>query len=93
MARRTTNADVNARKKVLERIKRIEEGLTKAREYLESDKHANWSVFRPLFVGKVVSGNAAPPHKDWVKNVFIPRRERALRYAEKILQRLDENDG
>lgn len=25
----------------------------------------------------------APPHKDWIKNVFIPNREKAIRKAEK----------
>ena len=74
---------MNAKKKdVLERIKRLEESITKGREYLESGKHANWQGFRPLFYGKVRSGKEVPPHKDWVKNVFLPRKERALRDAE-----------
>ncbi len=81
---------MNAKEKaVLERIKRIEEAITKGREYLESGKHADWRGFRPLFNTKVKSGKAVPPHRDWVKNVFLPRRERALRQAEKVLRRLE----
>jgi hypothetical protein len=80
---------MNAKKTVLERIKRFEEAITKGREYLESGKHANWQGFRPLFNAKVRSGKAVPPHKDWVKNVFLPRTERALRHAEKVLLRLE----
>lgn len=81
---------MNPKKKaVLERIKRLEDAITKGREYLESGKHANWNGFRPLFHANVKDGKRLPPHKDWVKNVFLPRRERALRYAEKVLEGLD----
>jgi hypothetical protein len=75
-------------KAVLDRIKRLEEAIAKGREYLESGIHANWHGFRPLFYGKVRDGKELPPHKDWVKNVFLPRRERALRQAQKVLARL-----
>ena len=74
---------------ILDRIKTLDEAITKGREYLESGAHADWHGFRPLFVTKMREGKALPPHKDWVKNVFLPRRERALRYAEKVLERLD----
>ena len=62
---------MNPKKKaVLDRIKRLEEAITKGREYLESGKHAQWRGFRPLFDAKVRDGKILPPHKDWVKNVF-----------------------
>jgi hypothetical protein len=81
---------MNAKKKaVLDRIKHLEEAITKAREYLESGAQSGWRGFRPLFTAKMRGGNQLPPHKDWVRNVFLPRRERALRYAEKILERLE----
>ena len=80
---------INAKKKaVLERIESIEQSICKAKEYLESGKHARWSGFRPLFVRKFKDGKELPPHKDWVKNVFLPHYESALRSAEKILERL-----
>lgn len=72
---------------VLERIKSLEEAITKGREYLERGKHADWHGFRPLFTPKVRDGKRLPPHRDWVKNVFLPGRERALRQAEKALNR------
>ncbi len=77
------------RKAVLDRIKRLEEAITKAQEYLESGKHADWHGFRPLFNVKVRGGKILPPHKDWVKNVFLPRRERALKHSQKVLEKLN----
>ncbi len=80
---------MNSKKKaILDRIKHLEEAIAKGHEYLESEKHAHWSGFRPLFVNKVRDGKVLPPHKDWVKNVFIPKKEKALRKAEKIVERL-----
>lgn len=76
------------KKAVLERIESIEQGIVKAREYLESGKHADWSGFRPMFVRKIKDGKELAPHKDWVKNVFLPRMEKALRRAEKVVERL-----
>ena len=78
----------NKKATVLERIESIEQAIVRAREYLESGKHANWSGFRPLFVYKLKDGKALPPHKDWVRNVFLPRMEKALRRAEKLADRL-----
>lgn len=37
---------------VVARIKRLEDAINKANEYLESGKHANWNGFRPLFTSK-----------------------------------------
>ena len=75
-------------KSVLDRIKRHEEAITKAREYLEGGKHADWHGFRPLFDRKLRDGKPLPPHKDWVRNVFLRNRERALRESEKVLAKL-----
>ena len=81
---------MDAKKKaVLNRIERLEGAIIKGREYLESGKHANWGGFRPVFYGKVRAGKELPPHRDWVKNVFLRRQERALKYAEKVLKRLE----
>ena len=77
-------------KAILDRIKRIDEAIVKAHEYLETGAHADWHGFRPLFAVKTKDGKALPPHKDWVKNVFIPRHEKALRNAQKIMARLDK---
>ncbi len=80
------------KKAILDRIKHLEEAIAKGRGYLESGKHANWHGFRPLFAAKVRDGKTLPPHKDWVKNVFLPRRERALRMAQKTLEELIQRD-
>ena len=77
-------------KTLIDRIGRIEEGIAKGREYLESGKHADWQGFRPLFVDKIRDGKVLPPHKDWVKNVFLPNHEKALMAANKLLERLAE---
>lgn len=76
------------KKAVLDRIEHLEEAITKGREYLESGRHADWRGFRPLFAPKVRNDKELPPHRDWVKNVFLPRRERALTRAEKALEKL-----
>jgi len=81
------------RKAVLDRIESLEQAIRKAREYLESGEHANWSGFRPLFDRRLRDGTELPPHKDWVKNVFLPRTEKALNRAEKILERLHASRG
>jgi hypothetical protein len=77
------------RKAVLDRIKHLEEAIAKGRAYLQTGEHAHWHGFRPLFADKVRDGKALPPHKDWVKNVFLPNRERALRRAQKVLDKLE----
>ncbi len=77
-------------KAILERIKTLEEAITKGREYLESGAHADWQMFQPLFVKKMRDGKALPPHRDWVKNVFLPNSERALKRAEELLERLPQ---
>jgi hypothetical protein len=81
---------MNSKKKaILDRIKHLEDAIAKGREYLVSGKHAHWHGFRPLFVDKVRDGEILPPHKDWVKNVFLPRREMDLREAQEKLERLE----
>jgi hypothetical protein len=79
------------RNAVLKRIEVLQEAIRKAKEYLESGKHANWKRFRPLFDRRLRDGKELPPHKDWVKNVFLPRREKALSRAETILDRLSQD--
>ena len=76
------------RKAVLDRIESLEQAIGRAREYLESGKHAHWRGFRSLFNPKLRDGKEMPPHKDGVKNVFLPHMEKELIRAEKILERL-----
>jgi hypothetical protein len=76
------------RKAVLSRIGSLNEAIRRATEYLESGKHADWHQFKPWFGRK----SELPPHKDWVKNVFLPRMARSLAYSEKVLERLDEHE-
>lgn len=80
---------MNAKKKaILDRIAHHEDAIVKAREYLENGANAHWHGFRPLFTSKSKAGKSLPPHKDWVRNVFLPRREAALRYAYEKLEAL-----
>ncbi|MFT4547807.1 MAG: hypothetical protein ACI9MB_001755, partial [Verrucomicrobiales bacterium] len=68
---------------ILERIRRLEEAIAKAHEFLESGAHASWHGFRPLFVPKLdETGQQLPPHPDWITSIFLPRREKALKLAE-----------
>ena len=81
---------VNSKEKdVLDRIKHLEDAIAKAREFVESGKNANWHGFRPLFSAKVRDGKSLPPHRDWVKNVFLPQRQKALRQAHIVLAQLN----
>jgi hypothetical protein len=81
---------VNYKKEAVQRrIKSIEDDIAKAQEYLETGAHAHWHGFRPALKSKIVDGKESPPHKDWVKNVFLPSRERALKKAEKLLDRFE----
>jgi hypothetical protein len=68
-------------KALLDRIKHYEDAVAKAREYLKTGAHAHWHGFRPLLVDKVKDGKVLPPHRDWVKNVFLPSQEMALAIA------------
>lgn len=78
---------------VLARIESLNTSIRKANEYLESGEHANWAGFRPLFDCKLKDGKEMPPHKDWVRNVFLRRMERSLQKAEKTLWRLERESG
>jgi hypothetical protein len=75
-------------KAVLARISRIEEAILKSYEYLATGKHAHWNGFRAWFSQKVRNGKELPPHRDWVKNVFLLRQQRALREAEIALEKV-----
>jgi len=77
---------------ILERILHLEQDILRANEFLNSGKHAHWQKFSPLFVKKLKDGKELPPHRDWVKNVFLPHRERSLARAQKVLERL-ESEG
>jgi len=80
------------RKVILDRIASFENAIRIAKEFLESGKHADWSGFRPHFVHKLKDGKEQPPHKDWVRRVYLPRMEIALGRAEKTLERLGEKE-
>jgi hypothetical protein len=81
------------RKAILDRIKHLEDAILRAREYLKSEQNASWHGFRPLFSSKTREGKTLPPHKDWVRGVFLPKSENALLHAYKKLERLsDVND-
>ncbi len=80
---------MNAKKKaILDRIKHLEDAIAKGREFLECGKHAHWHGFRPLFVDKAKDGKIAQPHKNWMKNVFLPRCEKALKINQDRLDKL-----
>jgi hypothetical protein len=81
------------KKTILDRIGSIEDALVRARAYLETGAHADWHAFRPLFTPKLRDGKELPPHKDWVKNVFLPRMARALRQSERSLERISRDAG
>lgn len=78
-------------KALLARIARLQEAITKGNEYLETGRHADWNGFRPLFTRKVRNDQTLPPHRDWVKNVFLRRIGKELSRAEKALDRLEQS--
>jgi hypothetical protein len=85
---------MNAKQKAVQaRIESLEQALRMAGEYLENGAHASWHGFQPLFTRKLKEGKAVPPHQDWVRNVFIPRKQSALIEAEAALQRLSEREA
>ena len=75
-------------KAILDRIKHLEDAISKGREFLETGKHGDWHRFQPMFVNKVGRDGVLPPHRDWIKNVFLPRQENLLKHAEKSLESL-----
>ncbi len=77
------------KKEIEKRISILEEEITKAQEYLEVDAHAHWHKFRPLFSKKLQNGKEVKPHKDWVRNVFLPGREKMLNKAERTLDKFE----
>ena len=83
-------SSIGKRKAILQRIQSLEKAIRMSLEYLETGKHEHWRGFRPLFNRKVQDGKELPPHKDWVRNFFLPRAEKALSQAEKLLERLAE---
>ena len=80
---------MNSKKRaILEQIKHLVDAIAKGEEYLENGNHANWTGFRPFFSPKVRDGKELPPHKDWIRNVFLPRQEKELRRVRKLLEKL-----
>jgi len=77
------------KKAILNRIRSHEDALTKAQEYLETGAHSDWRGFRAFFTPKTRDGREVPPHRDWVKNVFIPYCEKAIHLAERKLDRFE----
>jgi hypothetical protein len=90
--RRRQKNNEAARADLIRRITKFEEAITKGNEYLASGEHAHWRGFRPLFVTKTRDGKELPPHRDWVKNVYLPRLEKALNWAERVLERLTQSE-
>lgn len=86
-----TKQSAESRREILERIDLMEQHILKSRKYLESRKHAQWIGFRPLFAKKVKNGVELPPHKDWVKNVFLPSRQKELNRLEKLIEQFESN--
>ncbi|MCB1841216.1 MAG: hypothetical protein KDI61_13290 [Alphaproteobacteria bacterium] len=80
---------VYKKKAILERIKSLEDALAKAQEYLETGAHAEWHGFRAYFKPKIKDGQEVPPHREWVKNVFIRNCEKAIQEAERKLDKFD----
>ena len=68
-----------------------EDQLKLAHRYLGTDEGSDLRIFRPLFDNKRdASGDALPPHKDWVKHLFIRRREKAIVRLHKLLRRIGD---
>lgn len=81
-----------SRKLLLDRIEWLEDRITKGREYLQTGAHADWRGFEPLFDEKKKDGKTLPPHPDWVRNWFLPRHEKALNRAEKMLEKFEREN-
>ncbi len=80
-------------KAVTDRIEQIKKNLLIGYEFLATGAHGNWHGFKPLYVEKTKDGIALPPHRDWVKNVFIAELERSLVKAEKKLETIEKQDN
>jgi hypothetical protein len=75
------------------RIKTIEEAIRMAKEYLESGAHVHSKAFRPIFTPKYKDGKELPPHKDWVRHVYLRHMEKQLSQTEKRLWQLDRESN
>lgn len=75
-------------KPILDRIKHLEDAISKSREYLKTGAHAHWHGFQPLFFNKARDGEVLPPNKDWIRKAFLPSREKALKKAQDTLEKL-----
>jgi len=77
-----------SRAAVLKSIDNINRDIRRAEEYLSGSALTTMRGLRPLSVRKRSGGKDLPPHKDWVRNVYLRGRKKALIYAEKLLERL-----
>jgi hypothetical protein len=77
-------------KSILDRIKHLEDSILKAEEYLRDGSNSNYHGFQPLFRDKVKNGKVMPPHRDWVRNVFLPNCRRKVRKSLENLKRIRE---
>lgn len=73
---------------ILNRVNDLERDIVIAQEYLETGAHAHWHKFHAVLKNKTKAGKIQPPHPDWVRNVFIPNREKRILEAEKLLDRM-----
>jgi len=80
---------LSKRNSISVRIRRLENAIKLAQCYLDTGANADWHGFRPLFVDKWKDGKPCPPHRDWVRNVFIRRCQRQIASARKSMKRLE----
>ncbi len=70
---------IGKRKAILERIRRFEQAIVKAKQYLEIGEHAHWHGFRLLFKQKTQGGESFPRRRSPRKlEPFPSRRSRSL---------------
>ena len=93
MKRTSPNSARAKRKSILLRIASLEQEVARAREFLDKGEHAHWHGFHAMFFPKGEMGKEPPPHRDWVKNFFLPRAERGLHRSQKALERLDRHEA
>ena len=72
------------RKAICDRMRRHQDALQKANEYLATGANGPWQGFRAMF-------DPRPnrlPHRDWVANVFMRRRRSAIDQCEYAIETL-----
>jgi hypothetical protein len=84
-------ADTTLKKDILERLRSFEDAFRRAREYLESGKHAYWVGLRPAFSDQIRGAKSVPPHKDWVRNVLCSSNGESVKLQLKSSWRSSTN--